>query len=85
MEVQRVALEDIEATERDAARYRWIRQRLQIRNLEFADGEVRPAFDVRIGCARVDSQHVPGSGYLSQDRFEEDCQKVDAAIDAARI
>lgn len=65
----------------DAARYRWIRRRLEVRHEAYADGKARESFSIRIGHTRTDAPGIPGEGYLSQNRFEEDCSKVDAAID----
>lgn len=67
----------------DASRYRWIRRRLQIRWQEYVSGDKFPSFAVRVGCSRIDMARDPRESYLSTERFDSECEKLDAAIDAA--
>ena len=40
--------------DRDAARYRWLRERLEVRKLRAVSGSVRPGLEVRLGCEFFD-------------------------------
>lgn len=63
--------------DRDAARYRWLRERLQVRNMEAMNGTRRPGLNVRLGRSFFDSRVSPMG--VADRRGDE----LDAAIDAA--
>lgn len=64
---------------RDAARYRWLRKRVEVRNLEAMNGERRPGLEIRLGYTFMDTRHTD-----SNAEYVERCSAmVDAAIDAA--
>lgn len=68
----------------DAARYRWLRDRLQVRYMEaLGSGEKRQGLVMRVGHGFLDSKIRPETGWTDQRYFDECRQKVDAAIDAA--
>jgi hypothetical protein len=67
----------------DAARYRWLRERLQIRFMEAVSGIKKEGITTRIGHCFLDADRIPGSGYLDQSKFQAECTALDAAIDAA--
>ena len=69
--------------DRDAARYRWLRERLQVRNMDAMNGTRRPAIDVRIGRSFVDSPIRPRASKLAQEAEARFGNELDAAIDAA--
>lgn len=71
-------VDDLERLRADAARYRWLRERLEVRNEEPADGgKRRPAIRVRIGRAFIDTK--VRFRYTDEERSVE----LDAAIDGA--
>jgi hypothetical protein len=63
--------------DRDAARYRWLRERLEVRKLEAVNGTRRPGLNVRLGRSFFDSR-VSQMGIVDR-RGDE----LDAAIDAS--
>jgi hypothetical protein len=67
----------------DAERYRWLRERLQIRFMEAVSGIKKEGITTRIGHCFLDADRIPGSGYLDQSKFQAECAALDAAIDAA--
>jgi hypothetical protein len=70
--------------EKDAARYRWLRDRLQVRYMEaLGTGEKRQGLVMRVGHGFLDSKIRPEHGWTDPSYFDECRQKVDAAIDAA--
>ena len=73
-----------DAAAKDAERYRWLRLRLEVRELEAMSGGRRPAMQIRIGHSYFDSTHRPGAGYLNPAHFQQECEELDAAIDAAK-
>ena len=68
----------------DAMRYRWIRLRIEVRNLRSMSGQSRPAMEIRIGHAFFDTDTEPGRGYLDKNRFKNQCNLLDETIDNAR-
>ena len=62
--------------EKDAERYRWIRNRLEVRGQQAFTGSVRPGISVRVGCSFFDTE--------ARKQDESTATKLDAAIDAAR-
>lgn len=68
----------------DAMRYRWLRLRIEVRNLRSMSGSARPAMEIRIGHAFFDTDTEPGRGYLDKNTFKNQCNLLDAAIDNAR-
>ena len=68
----------------DAARYRWLRDRLQVRYIEvLGTGEKRQGLVMRVGHGFLDSKIHPEHGWTDPRYFDECRQGVDAAIDAA--
>ena len=67
----------------DAARYRWLRERLEVRKLEAVNDARRPAIDVRIGRSFVDTPVRPRASKLAQEAEARFGNELDAAIDAA--
>jgi hypothetical protein len=65
---------ELAEAKRDAARYRWLRQRMEARELESMRGDVRPALQVRLGAAFLDVTPIPHDSIMAE---------LDAAIDAA--
>lgn len=63
--------------DRDAARYRWLRRRIEVRMLEAVSGSRRQALDVRLGCAFLDTEPRPRSSDASA------ADALDTAIDGA--
>jgi len=66
----------LEAAEKDAERYRWLRTRIEIRNEQAVSGSVRPALSVALGMAFLDCKTQRSKPY-----FTEQANKLDAAID----
>jgi hypothetical protein len=78
------ALTDIKALEKDAKRYRWLRDRLQIRyETPMIGGLKRAVLATRIGFSFLDSNMNPNAGWISVKSFDECREKVDSGIDAA--
>lgn len=72
--------------EKEAARYRWLRDRLQVMHMDaLGTGEKRQGLVMRVGHGFLDSKIRPESGWTDQRYFDECRQKVDAAIDAAML
>lgn len=61
---------------RDAARYRWLRERLEVRQLQAVSGSVRPGLEVRLGCEFFDVVQ------RERNRRPKLADELDAAIDA---
>jgi hypothetical protein len=66
----------------DARRYRWLRNRLEIRDEESMAGTVRPALRCRLGWSFMDSAG-PRLSTNSDLYYEGKNSELDAAIDAA--
>ena len=64
----------------DAERYRWLRQRIEVRQQTAMSGSSRPGLDVRIGHGFLDR---PVPNVRPQGRSKELSRELDAAIDAA--
>ena len=70
--------------EKEAARYRWLRDRMQVRYMEaLGTGQKRQGLVMRVGHGFLDSKIRPETGWTDPRYFDECRQKVDAAIDAA--
>ena len=69
--------------EKDAARYRWLRDRLQVRYEASIAGDKRAILTMRVGHGFLDSNIRPEHGWTDPRYFDECREKVDAAIDAA--
>lgn len=67
--------ERIATLEKDAARYQWLRLRMEVRNMQSLAGDLRPAINVRFGHAFF---HKPVSNDPTRAADE-----LDFAIDAA--
>ena len=63
--------------DRDAAHYRWLRERLEVRTLRAVSGSVRPVLEVRLGCEFFDVAQ------RERNRRPALADELDAAIDAA--
>ncbi|MHB1702383.1 MAG: hypothetical protein ACYCSN_20070 [Acidobacteriaceae bacterium] len=63
--------------DRDAARYRWLRRRIEVCMVEAVSGSKRPGLEVRLGCAFLDTEPRPRSSDASA------AEALDAAIDEA--
>ena len=70
--------EKVRARDADAARYRWLRQRLEVCTKEAMNGTKRPALEIRLGRAFLDSKVRPRIGDVCI------ADSLDAAIDAAK-
>ena len=70
----------VDARDANARRYEWLRERVEVRQMAAVSGTVRPAIEVRIGRAFLDSR-TPKS-YPPEADIERSA-KLDAAIDAA--
>jgi hypothetical protein len=68
----------------DAERYRWLRERMQVRNETSVSGITKPALSMRVGFSFTDTKSDPAKGWTDPKYFIESQQSVDAAIDAAR-
>lgn len=68
---------------KDANRYRWLRDRLQVRYMQAVSGEKRRGLVMRVGHGFLDSKTPPERGWTDPRYFDECRQEVDAAIDAA--
>ena len=75
--------EQLEAALKDAERYRWLRDRMQIRFMESVSGDKRAAFAMRIGHSFCDSTLDPARGWTDPKYFVAQQNRVNAAIDAA--
>lgn len=83
-EARTTLLKAVEAMAADAARYRWLRDRMQIRwESPISGGDKRKVLTMRVGHEFLDSKKRPESGWTSMSYFHECREKVDAAIDAA--
>ena len=69
--------------EQDASRYRWLRDRLQVRYMQAVSSEKRRGLVLRVGHGFLDSKTPPERGWTDPRYFDECRQEVDAAIDAA--
>ena len=70
--------------EDEAARYRWLRDRMQVRYETPVSGrEKRAVLSFRPGHGFLDSTKNPETGWTNPKHFDECREKVDAAIDEA--
>ena len=70
--------------EKDAARYRWLRDRLQVRYMEaLGTAEKRRGLVMRVGHGFLDSKIRPETGWTDPRYFDECRRKIDVAIDTA--
>ena len=74
---------DNERLRADAERYRWVRERMEVRPQTAVSGSVRNALSVRIGCSFLDSEVSKRRSLSDPDAHENGCKKFDTAIDAA--
>lgn len=81
--VLREILSSLDEERRVARRYRWVRNRLRVRNEAAVSGTVKPALSVRIGCSFIDHPVTGNRGYLDPHKYEEECREMDSLIDAA--
>ena len=63
--------------DQDAARYRWLRRRIEVCMIEPVSGTTRPALEVRLGCGFLDTEPRP------RDRDASVADALDVAIDEA--
>jgi hypothetical protein len=72
------------ALQKGAERYRWLRDRLQIRyETPMSGGLKRAVLTTRIGFGFLDSKMNPDAGWISVKSFDECRENVDLGIDAA--
>lgn len=69
---------------RDAERYRWLRDRMQVRTELLMQGPARDALSMRVGFMFLDYTNDPASGWTCPQNFDRCREKVDTAIDLAR-
>ena len=75
---------NVSRLEQDAARYRWLRDRMKVHyESPISGGEKRATLTMRVGHGFLDSQIHPLTGWTDPKYFDECREKVDAAIDAA--
>lgn len=78
------ALLDDSNDAKDSTRYRWLRDRMQVRHeAPVSGGEPRAVLMMRVGHGFLDSKMHPETGWTDPRYFDECREKVDAAIDAA--
>jgi hypothetical protein len=68
----------------DAERYRWLRQRVEVRQQEAMNGSVRAGLSIRIGSAFLDSPPSLLKSLRDPNAHETRSKELDAALDAAR-
>jgi hypothetical protein len=79
-----IAQGPVDDAEQDAARYRWLRDRMQVLyKARMSGGEPRAALAMRVGHEFLDCKIPPAAGWLAPRYFNECREKVDAAIDDA--
>lgn len=70
----------------DAARYRWLRDRMEVHyEAPVSGGEKRAVLTMRVGHGFLDSKMHPTTGWTDQKYFDECRDKVDAVIDSAML
>lgn len=75
---------ELERMQKDADRYRWLRDRMKVHcEAPMSGGEKRATLTMRIGHGFLDSKMDPTSGWTDLRWFDECREKVDSAIDAA--
>lgn len=76
---ERIATLDASLAEsqQDAARYRWLRNRLEVRKMENVRGDSMDGLNVRFGCAYF---HLPNREITTRSK---DDARLDTCIDAA--
>jgi hypothetical protein len=68
----------------DAARYRWLRDRMEVRyEVPISGRGNRAALAMRVGHEFLDCRMNPASGWVNPRYFDECRENVDAAIDDA--
>jgi hypothetical protein len=67
---------------RDAARYRWLRQRLEVRYLPHNASLPFHPFSIRLGGEFQEDDPAPEEGWQDRTIFDAECAKLDAVIDS---
>ena len=68
---------------KDAERYRWLRERMKVREEKSLAGSWRDSIYIRIGQSFFDTPTRGSKGYTEPAQYERECQEFDAAVDAA--
>lgn len=79
-EALRAAVESLAA---DADRYRWLRQRLKVREERSMTGSCKDSIYTRVAQSFFDTPTRGDSGYVDKSLYAKECSQFDAAIDAA--
>ncbi len=75
---------ECERLKKDAARYQWLRPRMQVRKERAVNGgDLRATLNVRIGQAFFDTPTRGSKGYILASDFDTECRILDAEVDAA--
>ena len=72
-------LVELEAAQKDAERYRWLKNRIEVRKQAAVNGSVRDSISVRIGYAFIDAT----TRTFPKEYEVEISAKLDQAVDAA--
>ena len=75
----RSVIAELEATQNDAERYRWLKNRIEVRKQAAVNGSVRDSISVRIGYAFIDAT----TRTFPKEYEVEISAKLDQAVDAA--
>lgn len=70
-------------TEFEAAAYRWLRDRLMVREEKSLAGSYRDSIYTRVGRSFFDTPSHGAKGYLDPSKYEKECEQLDTAISAA--
>jgi hypothetical protein len=82
--VRRLHATSQEGIERDAARYRWLRDRMEVHyEVPISGRGNRATLAMRLGHEFLDCKMPPAGGWVAQRYFDECRDKLDAAIDEA--
>lgn len=74
----------IETLVADAEKYKWLRDRMQVRyESSMNGGDKRATLSMRIGFGFLDSKKLPDSGWTNPKYFDECRENVDSAIKTA--
>lgn len=67
----------------EAAAYRWLRDRLMVREEKSLAGSYRDSIYTRVGRSFFDTPSQGAKGYLDPSKYEKECGQLDIAIAAA--
>ena len=74
---------ELDSLRADAARYRWLRDRLKVKEERSLAGSYRDSIYVRVGQSFFDTPTRGSTGYVDPAVYAVECMELDAAIDAA--